>query len=221
MAHILQAIINLFRPARESGKATIEALSDYTHLYRPSNNFNEEFYANLCKTINWTEHIISDIKDGSNINYATILRQTNPIYRGRPFYNFSFEGSPAPPGLPFDFDYVLKEALQVRNNIELRNRELNSIGKILTFLIDITTYDGAPVSCSEGFVDEADIPPIDTWFYITKKHLYCWIPTVFIPKMQDAIDVEIFGSYEWLQDANPDLNKQILQKAKQRLTGTL
>jgi hypothetical protein len=84
------------------------------------------------------------------------------------------------------------------------------MGKILLFSIDRTTHDGAPCNVSEGFVDESDIPPIDTWFYITKSYLYCWIPTLFVEKMQSAIDVEILDSYAWLENSNPGLNTRIL-----------
>ena len=217
MSHILQALVNLFRPTKDSAQTTIEASLDFTHLYRPLNTFGEEFYSNLCKTALWTHFIVSRIIDSSNVNYSTVLRQTNPIYLGRLFYDFSCEDSPAPPGVSFDYHYILQEALQLRD-IHFHDAKFDLKGRILVFEIDITTYDGAPAANSAGFVDEADIPPIDTWFYITKKHLYCWIPTMFIPIMQDAIDVEIFGSYEWLQDVNPDLNKQILEEVKRRLT---
>lgn len=139
------------------------------------------------------------------------------MYNGRPFYDFSCKGSPAPPVVSFDYNYILQEALAPRDNINLNLSEFDLSGRILVFKIDITTYDGAPVANSEGFVDEADIPPIDTWFYITKEYLYCWIPDMFISVMQDAIDVEIFGSYEWLQDINAGLNKQVLQEVKHRL----
>lgn len=216
MAHIIQAIIKLFRPNKEGAQATIETSPDFTQLYKPSYTFDEEFYANLCKTIIWTEHVISGIKDSSSINYATVLRQTNPIYHDRPFYDFTCEGSPAPPSVSFNYDYILKEALKARESIEWKGGEFDFKGRILVFDIDITTYDGAPVASSQGFVDEADIPPIDTWFYITKKHLYCWIPMMFIPVMQDAIDVEMFGSYKWL-----DMNKQIHEEVKHRLTQAL
>jgi len=72
------------------------------------------------------------------------------------------------------------------------------LGKVLRFEI--------------GFVDDSDIPPIDTWFYVTKKYLYCWIPTLFLDKMQDAIDVEILNSYEWLEKVDPALNIEMEKK---------
>jgi hypothetical protein len=210
---------SLNRRRREKRPAFVSPTPSTGHTlnYNMNYDFNDEFYLNLKKTIWWTEDIISRIEDVSKINYAKILRTTNPVYNERPFYTMGEREDDiyvSTPPVGFDYKAVLKEALSVRTNTNLRDQKLEEMGRILQFEIDITTHDGAP--CAEnGFVDESDIPPIDTWFHITQKYLYCWIPTMFVEIMQNAIDVEIFGSYVWLDEMDPQLHHQIIQKLQQ------
>jgi hypothetical protein len=210
-------IINLLtkrEPVVNNNEHRPAAYINYSDYYNNDADFKDHFYENLRKTIAFTEQIISKIKDVSSINYGTILRTTNPIYLGRPFYTF-YENSYLVSSSIDSFDYtaILSAGLSVRENIHLPDKNLEELGKILKFEIDICLYDGAP--CSEnGFVDESDIPPIDTWFYITKKYLYCWIPTLFIGPMQDVIDVKALASYTWLEEADPELNRQVFKILK-------
>jgi hypothetical protein len=189
---------------------------NYSAIYNRDENFKDDFYLNLKKTILWTETIIRKIEHTSNINYSTVLRTTNPPYEGKPFYKFddTLYNYPSTPEIGFNYLSVLNDALALRPDTILPKGNLDELGKILKFEIDLTTHDGA--ACAEsGFVDESDIPPIDTWFYITTKYLYCWIPTMFIEKMQEAIDVEMFGSYSWLEEVRPELNHHIFHFLKQ------
>ncbi len=222
MSRILQNIVNFFKQKKNerifyAGKYDSQInYTDYSHLYNPDYSFSEDFYLNLVATINWTEKIVNGIDDKSQTNYSTILRLTNPDYEGKPFYLFenTRTGSAATPELSFNYLTVLEKALTVRTDKRFEFKDITQIGQILEFDTDLTTHDGAPCTESEGFVDESDIPPIDTWFYLTKTKLYCWIPTLFIEKMQSAIDVEIFDSYRWIKDSNPSLQLQIIEKLK-------
>src|SRR6476620_1602113 len=153
----------------------------------------EQFQYNLNRTIAWTQQIVEGIRNPSAINYARVLRTINPIYEGKPFYNY-YDDYIAPPEIEINFAPVLFYILSLRKEKIKPKMKINELGKILRFQVNISTLDGAPITESEGFVDDADIPPIDTWFYSTKEYLYCWIPTLFVPKMQGAIDVEILDS---------------------------
>lgn len=190
-------------------------VNDSPSYREPSKIDRDAFYLNLQKTIHWTEKIVGNIKDVSAIDYSRVLRTTNLLYNNRPFYSWDFDTTWVSPTEGGNFDYfkVLSLAMEHRTDTELIESAVEK-GKILAFEIDITTCDGAPIEVSEGFVDDFDIPPIDTWFFVTKKYLYCWIPTLFIGKMQDAINVEILGSYQWLEDTAPNLNSQILDRVK-------
>jgi hypothetical protein len=185
---------------------------DFTGHYSKDGNFLETFYSNLRRTILWTQNIVSTIKDTSHVDYVRILRTTNPLYEGRPFYLFNDSTKSASgPNIPFNYHAVLSDALELRQDSDLPISNMSDLGKILRFQIDVTIHDGAPAA-ELGFVDESDIPPIDTWFYITKIYLYCWIPTLFINKMQDAVDVEFLDSYEWVEKIDPALNGEIEKK---------
>ena len=216
MTHILKSFINLFKQTRSTRSISSAPYKDFSQVYNIGGDFKDDFYTNLQKTIVWTEKIIDLIDDSCEIDYSKVLRTTNPIYDGKPFYKFSDNGYgfASAPEIGFDYKTVLTDALSIRPATMLPQTNLNNMGKILKFEIDVTTHDGAPSSVS-GFVDESDIPPIDTWFYITKKYLYCWIPTIFTGKMQDVIDVEILGSYHWLEEINPEVNRQILARLQQ------
>jgi hypothetical protein len=224
MAYLLQRIINTIKRKQQLGlnnsKPSFIPSANYSSQYLADDMFDRSFYLNLHITILWTEQIITSIKDESKVDYSTVLRTTNPLYNGKPFYQFceidgldGYYTNSCTPYVPFNYNQVLASALKLRQPIEkLPINSLSSKGKILKFYIDITTYDGAPIANSFGFVDEADIPPIDTWFYVTKTYLYCWIPTMFIEQMQAAIDVEICDSYEWLEDINPEFNQRIFER---------
>jgi len=185
--------------------------------HQPDYSFTDEFYANLIKAINWTEKIIADIPVKSQINFSTVLRQTNPDYDGTPFYRYenTWSGYAATPDISFNYHAVLTQVLEDRQDDSISFTDINHIGQILEFDIDVTTHDGAPCADSNGFVDESDIPPMDTWFYLTKTKLYCWIPKIFIGQMQNAIDVEILGSYRWIKDSDPALQIIISGKLKE------
>lgn len=137
----------------------------YTRHYNDDENFPESFYENLRKTIGWTQNIIGTIKHISHIDYLRIFRSVNPVYNGKPFYTFN-DGTASVRDIPFDYTTVLSEALSIRPNNIPPVENVSNLGKVLRFEIDITTHDGAPAA-EAGFVDESDIPPVDTWFYVT------------------------------------------------------
>jgi len=207
-----EKITNLFNKKAIPGHHSIP--EGFSHLYNEDSNFTEEFYFNLAKTIIFTENIIGKIEDAAKINFTTILRLVNPIYKGKPFYTFvdtSYGYVANSVRHPFNYDTILKEALEVRTETILPKGDIRSLGKILEFDNDLTTYDGA--ACAEGgFVDEGDIPPLDTWFYVTKTKLYCWIPSMFVGKIEDAMAVEIFESYHWLEESDPFFNLEIFKR---------
>lgn len=107
---------------------------------------------------------------------------------------------------------VLGSVLKLRKEGILYNENVSELGKIIRFEIDITTLDCASCVETYGFIDESDIPPIDTWFYITTNYLFCWIPKMFIEKMQNAIEVEMLDSYGWLEKINLKCNQSIIER---------
>ncbi len=177
---------------------------NYSLNYNNDGIFPEEFYINLISTIHFTEEIIRNLNDRDQINYELALRTTNPEYNRSDFYYYDQHGHfTVKPAIEFNYLEVLEKALELRRDRIIRHSAIFSPGQILEFDIDVTELDGAANSVSEGFTDMADIPPIDTWFFLTKTKLYCWIPSLFIEKMQNALDVSVMDAYRWLKDSNP------------------
>ena len=181
--------------------------------------------ASLQDAIKWTEFLTIDF-DFEAENYGTVFRQTNPDINGTKLYSFDHNDvrwnvddySSENYKIALQF-LVGKRSKWIEQNETLK---VSPNGRILVFQTQLTTQDGAPITESEGFVDEGDIPPIDTWLFLKEGFyghgygysdlaLFCWIPQEFESKMQAAIDVEIFDSYDWLDELNPKLNSQILK----------
>lgn len=213
MKRVFQYITDLFSEKKSAPVPEIKS-TDYSGLYNRDNFFPGEFYSNLIRTINWTEKIMAGIDDTSLINYATILRSVNPVYEGTPFYRYedNHPDFPKTPAIPFNYAALLKEALAYKKDDFVYFKNMHESGQILEFEIDVTTHDGAPCTVTDGFIDESDIPPIDTWFYITTTKLYCWIPNFFVNKIQDAMEVEILNSYKWIKDSKPVLYFQSIER---------
>jgi hypothetical protein len=81
-------------------------------------------------------------------------------------------------------------------------------GAILVCHIDQTPVDGAAESESLGFMDGYDLPPIDTWFYLTKHKdkniLFAWIPKYFMQLANDGLLVNCIECFTWFQDTYPE-----------------
>lgn len=196
------------------------------------NNWTEEelydFINNLCQVINWTNQLSHNF-NFDNGKYGLVFRQTNPICNDIPLYKFGRQSDEITRlnsdyyygedycswnniDYSFDrYDYLLKEAIKVRtDNRHIDLSDIEKLGRILCFQTCVTTHDGAPIIESRNFVDEGDIPPIDTWFYAKRNYyhsdykcdqsLFCWIPKKFEQVMQQAINVEILDSYKWLDE---------------------
>ncbi len=169
-----------------------------------------DFLKQLKQVIRWTEKLSTDF-DFENGFYGTVFRKTNPIINGTNLY--SFDGDYTTWNLD-DYNNVLYEKLleiAINSRDKIDNFSLvniENLGRIICFQTCCTTHDGAPIIESKCFVDEGDVPPIDTWFflknnyyhnsYLSKQTLFCWIPKKFEEVMQRAINVEIFDSYSWL-----------------------
>lgn len=189
-------------------KKTSEQIIIGQHVW--SDNEITEFTAQLKQVINHTARLSKDF-DFENGFYGTVFRQTNPSINETKLYNF--DGDYATWNLDdyntATYELLLAIVIEARDKkYDLDISDLDSLGKIICFETCCTTSDGAPIVASKCFVDESDVPPIDTWFYLksnyyhyanrTSQALFCWIPKQFEEVMQNAINVEIFDSYTWL-----------------------
>lgn len=82
-------------------------------------------------------------------------------------------------------------------------QEMKTMGRIVAHETQTTVADGGSEAGSEGYVDVYDLPPVDTWIYLSggtggsNPILYCWVPNPFVDAMQGAIDVSCMANYEW------------------------
>jgi hypothetical protein len=185
------------------------------------------FISRLNKAVAWTAKLSQGF-DYENGWYGTVFRQTNPIIQQAPLYQFDDDYTTWNLDA-YDiqiFEQALQATLAVRDNepigIDLTVSVLSELGRIICFTTQLTTHEGTAIIDSQCFVDDSDVPPIDTWFYLEtgfpwKKSttLFCWIPRQFESVMQAAIDVEMFGSYEWFDESTPAFYQKFLAALSQ------
>lgn len=81
-------------------------------------------------------------------------------------------------------------------------RQICYPGRILVAEYGQNIPDGALEVETEGFFDEFDLPPIDTWFYNGYSEpqggiLFAWIPAQFADLTQRAIDTQFLNVLHW------------------------
>jgi hypothetical protein len=150
-------------------------------------------------------------------NYASILRSFNPMYEREIFsfklrcfspdsdveYKFLTEWSldPLAKGNDFLYDDLFKKQLKHKGEAIGTNSPKDYHGKILITEIDRVVADGISEFESDGFIDINDCPPIDTWFYQSKKEdsriLFSWIPQPFISYVDKGIDINRLNTFYW------------------------
>jgi hypothetical protein len=184
-----------------------------------------DFTKSLSQVISWTEYLYKNF-DFENGKYGLIFRNTNPELNGNKLYSFDDDYATwTIDDYSFDnYDLLLNLALKQRpNSDQIDFSKLDDLGRILSFQTCVTTHDGAPIVESRNFVDEGDVPPIDTWFYLKRNYfhsdykceqsLFCWIPKKFEKVVQQAIDVEILDSYRWF-DENDKSNYERIKNSR-------
>jgi hypothetical protein len=176
------------------------------------------FLQQLKITIDWTHHLSKDF-DFVNGNYGTVFRSINPLVGGVEAFNID-EGYTT--WNVDDYD-ISNHAILLEAALKIRNADVVTgiSGRVLCFETCVTTHDCIAIVESGCFLDESEVPPIDTWFYLDDlvlrdEHaiLYCWIPEGFEPVVKQGICVEIMGSYRWLDEVDPFLNKMVLDLLK-------
>lgn len=223
--------MSLFRKwftSKKNGENPVEDISTSANQFNidlEESDFNN-LINNLKFTIARTNNLVTSF-DFEKGNYGTVFRTLNPIIGNKRLYNI--EGNYSTWNIDMfafeSYKIALEELLKTNSFLTIENT-LVIEGRILLFETSISTHDGAPIVESDGFVDESDAPPIDTWFYLKEPFdvndkfsngtLFCWIPSKFERKMQDAIDVEILDSYDWLDEVSPKLNEQIIGRLRSK-----
>ncbi len=174
----------------------------------------ETFRKNLKQVIWWTE-ILAEKFDMEKEQCGAVFRKTNPELNGTRLYKIDqgYTTWQIDDDSHDDYDKLLELAIAERPAFNCDYTNLNEFGRILCFQTAVTTHDGAPIIGSELFLDESDVPPIDTWFYLKRNYpqsrhystqtLFSWVPKKFESVVQQGIDVEMLDSYRWLDENDP------------------
>lgn len=86
-------------------------------------------------------------------------------------------------------------------------------GKILVCEYENSPADGASEAEAAGFIDDYDLPPIDTWFFLSvngkQKLLYSWIPDAYCSLVNEAIEVNVFEMLWWIDTKHDSWYKKL------------
>jgi hypothetical protein len=94
-------------------------------------------------------------------------------------------------------------------------------GRLLVYQPDASFADALAQYQTQGFFDEWDAPPWDTWIwyeqlgrlsqlghYVSEGYLISWIPEMFQELAQKGIDVQPYGAIVWANQVDtPFLNQ--------------
>jgi hypothetical protein len=192
-------------------------------------NLND-FVLRLKQVIAWTAHLTQGFDFPVNYqtaNLGAVFRQLNPVIDGEPLFTIKagYTTWNADDYSIVNYKRALEAAFKQRDSAAVRLEfdfsSFQELGRILCFETMVTTHDRAAIEETNNFVDESDVPPIDTWFALEefprhdKTILYCWIPKEFESTMQRAIDVEPLGSYYWLDEQPTMFYNKVLLNVKE------
>ena len=111
-----------------------------------------------------------------------------------------FEQQPA-----LSIEKLFEDLMSFKEQYRVNQESIEYCGDILIAQIDCTVCDGASEHESLGLVDLYDMPPIDTWFYLTKSNegrlLYCWIPDPVKRYADEAVAVNCVDCISWFDQS--------------------
>ena len=172
-------------------------------------------------------------------NNAKVFRSYNPTIKGGALFEFRNEhfSFGIEPSLnfclltrwtldPIDHENLVNQLFE--EQIRFKERQVlvdtgrTYQGDILISQIDFTVVDGASEVQSLGLVDVYDMPPIDTWFYLTKtkesRILFAWIPNELRHYANEAVLVNCVDCINWFQELYPEDYKQTMANAQHGIT---
>jgi hypothetical protein len=91
------------------------------------------------------------------------------------------------------------ELLASQPNLADLSHPTQTDGSILIYMPNETVFDGASEVASEGFFDDHDAPPWDTWFHYSNGKLFSWVPSALIPLAQAGIDANCVQCIDWAE----------------------
>jgi hypothetical protein len=172
-----------------------------------------------------TQQYCQDQLDNEQVDNATALRSINPVFNDVNIFTFQiayFDSSihttkwsidPFETNTDYLINGLFEEQLKVKQKLIFGGTNQIFEGDILVSKIDCTVIDGASEVQSLGFIDTYDIPPIDTWFYLTKvkegRLLFSWVPQKFKHDANEGILVNCVDCFNWFKTWYPNVYHSI------------
>ena len=134
-----------------------------------------------------------------NINYCTLTKWSK---------------DPQGQGNEQVVDNLFEQQMNFKHTLTFLGKDQTYDGEILVSEIDYTVIDGASEVQSLGLIDIFDLPPVDTWFYLTKEKdkrlLFAWIPKEYEHYIDEAISVNMLDILNWFKDRFPNHYKALI-----------
>jgi len=176
--------------------------------------------------------------DKSCSDKAKIFRSYNPTLNGKPLFSFEvhqfnfdivpnlntctlthWQVDPTERKNKFLIEGLFEQQIDYKESQKYLSINEKFEGDILISQIDCTVIDGASEVQSFGLVDIYDMPPIDTWFYLTKtkqsRLLFAWIPNKFKHYATEAVLVNCVDCINWFYKWYPQDYKETMANAQQ------
>lgn len=171
-----------------------------------------------------TQRYCAAQSENQQMSIAEIFRSFNPTVRGQPLFSYQdgrsssqIENNSAPWMMarwafdPIDqqpawsIEKLFEDLMVFKEQYCPKQESIGYNGEILIAQIDCTVCDGASEHESLGLIDLYDMPPIDTWFYLTKSNegrlLYCWIPNSVKHYADEAVAVNCIDCIRWFDQS--------------------
>lgn len=77
-------------------------------------------------------------------------------------------------------------------------------GRLLGFYVRQTLFDGVSETETNGFIDDTNTPPWDSWICMADELLVSWVPPAMVDDVQSAIVCNAEECIAWLTDIEND-----------------
>lgn len=105
---------------------------------------------------------------------------------------------------------VCRQRAELIVNNEVKRSATTTSGRVLCFYPELSLKDAVAYVASDGFIDQDDCPPWDTWLFysnedIERYHddeyscLYSWIPERFVNQVDKAISEDTYDCLVWAE----------------------
>lgn len=107
-------------------------------------------------------------------------------------------------------DVVARRCLAIRNTHGVGiDRVLPQVGdRLFAFRPQDSLFHASSPPISQGFIDEDEIAPWDTWIEAVGGHVLTWVPAAFVSHVGDAILVNPEECIRWASDWEDPIVRQ-------------